>query len=908
MLDCETDTLTIGGGELKSNDSNYSRAGSESASPQRVLLRTSEPFRRTAQNTDATSFRKAIDPGVMRIGGPSESKPPTGRLPYLRRGRRARKDDTMRKAGPGASSSSGLGGIHGSPDSKSPGSYIKHESAPSGRGLLGMAVKATTASAVSRNSQSDRLSDRVSDRLSDISSNRSAGSAAGSASLRPTGNIRSAGESELTEFFKRDYLKGKAYEGKGYTLEQNQEFHFSAYRHNLTGIQVWAEALDLRCLDDESPCVVRYHYNTGAVLDALLADRTKSAALMYEDLVDLEANFGYGVYATKMDPEQFNTKEAALLNRCWPFLRFDAADGGGVHPQIAGPEASRNEGIRTALINKELKRGRADCCIAILVPERLVFDLWTNWPPPDLKAQGVRIGCDREGRRQAASIDLSVVQASPERLVERISELARCRVATLQKRVKGLESRLGAADDATLAAMCDHAWLLQAAGKTDAARELMRQTVERSGAFHGGSHPSALSAVASQAALLLHQQVPQEAEPLARRALAGRQASLGQENRDTLDSKHRLGVLLLELDKLEEAEEQVKGAYLCRERVLGPAHPDTLKSCHSLAMVYQALGEPDRAHAMVLKAVDARERTLGKAHPDFLSSLNLLGSSAMESGELAAAEAIYQRALEVVEETRHPEDLDMLMTVNNLLSVLHQSGKLKEAEELAREAIEISMAIYGESEQTTLMCVDNLTALLEEQGKDGEAEEWHRYAVEQMEFEFGRDHEETLSSKANLALLMQKRGKLAEAEQLFRAALLGRQRTLGLAHADTFESTHQLGSLLQEHEKHTEAEELYRAAAEMGEKTLGLDHADTLGVLNDLVASLHSQGKVDDAVPIAQRTLEALERLLGANHPATVIMEENLSVLMLSKEGAGSGAPRSSSDLKRLNHIPEDLD
>ena len=30
-------------------------------------------------------------------------------------------------------------------------------------------------------------------------------------------------QSELTEFFKRDYLKGKAYEGKGYTLEQNQD-------------------------------------------------------------------------------------------------------------------------------------------------------------------------------------------------------------------------------------------------------------------------------------------------------------------------------------------------------------------------------------------------------------------------------------------------------------------------------------------------------------------------------------------------------------------------------------------------------------------------------------------------------------------------------------------------------------
>lgn len=539
-------------------------------------------------------------------------------------------------------------------------------------------------------------------------------------------------------FLSRVYGNGLDFKdpASGYLFEALDE-RTGLYRHLVSGIRVWSQALDLSAPGDED-LEVLFHYLTAAKLRKL----TEMPLLTQEawtSLADELALFGQGVYATINEPSQAGTGRD-------PTVRLIKPNG--------------------------LER-LDECCLVVLAPKADAFNVAVRATPETMRAFGP--GMDVNGS-PLGDRDLWVIRCPD--VARAVANSASNCERRWRRIVQFREEEYGAEHASTQKSLQCLAAVLQARGKQSEAEVLLRRvsgsretlppsttspTIGLRGPGVGGMSLQQLEQLAST---YKAKGQLEDAEDIYRRVVKEREAQLGGEHLDTLTSANDLAMLLKARGKLAEAELLYGRVMLGRESELGPEHPDTLRSANNLAVCLQARGKLDAAEPLYRVALAGCETTFPPGHADTLTNLNNLAGLLKTKDKLQEAETLYRRALEGREAALGADHPDVLTTVSNLAVLLQKREKLTEAERLHRRALAGREAKFPLQHPDVLTSSNYLAMVLEAQLRHAEAEPFLRRVKGGREKQLGPEHPDTIACANSLAMCLQAQGKLSEAQPL----------------------------------------------------------------------------------------------------------------------------------------------
>ncbi|CAK0827476.1 unnamed protein product [Prorocentrum cordatum] len=440
----------------------------------------------------------------------------------------------------------------------------------------------------------------------------------------------------LTRYFRDSYLSGAPYYGPEYTLCEEERSQRGMLTHDLSGIQIWAEALDLRSAASDSTFVVLYHYTSRDNFEHF-ADRGRAEAEICEGLSEPCGSHGRGIVASATEPGQFGSAAAVLQNFA------------GLSPRCG------DDG--------------AEFCIPMLVPWCFANEV------------------SSKDARASAAHDAWVVQLSEDGMILLQDTSFEARIALARRRVAHCERTLGPTHARTLASLSNLALLLANVWKPDAMEGPQEEAQFASEAEDGRDQGEqaglkSLTALSNHAFSLKKMGKLQEAEPLSRRALEAHEKMLGPVHPCTLTALSNRAVLLQATGKYKEAEPLCRRALEAREQVLGVSHPDTLTSLSNLAALMQTMGRTRLTEAETLcrRALKLKSASLGVSHAATLVSMSNLVAVLCELGSLEEAEPLCRRALEGHEEKAAAPGIARALRTNiNLTGSVPEHGQVFDA-------------------------------------------------------------------------------------------------------------------------------------------------------------------------------------------------------------------------------------
>ena len=196
-------------------------------------------------------------------------------------------------------------------------------------------------------------------------------------------------------------------------------------------------------------------------------------------------------------------------------------------------------------------------------------------------------------------------------------------------------------------ALNDHAALLEATGRTDAAEPLMREAMQITGAALGKDHPTYATRLNNLAALLEATGRYDEAEPLMREGHADHRGGAGQGPPNLCTRLNNLAALLEATGRYDEAEPLMREAMQITGAALGKDHPDYAANLNNLAALLEATGRYDEAEPLYREAMQITGAALGKDHPDYATRLNNLAVLFAHQGRWADALPMAEKALAI---------------------------------------------------------------------------------------------------------------------------------------------------------------------------------------------------------------------------------------------------------------------
>jgi len=492
----------------------------------------------------------------------------------------------------------------------------------------------------------------------------------------------------LTEHFQTGYTNGEPYDGSAYTMRFDERLQASVWEHAGSGIRVWSEALDLRASAPQHPWIVLYHY-VGCDEFVDIVSKRKKPVDALTTLASKAHHFGIGMLTNSKEPHAFGCKEDVLLNNKWPRIgdAFKTGPGqvksllGSGNPE-GGPTDPANRWVCEEVLEDTRTIGDVDCCVPILVPSCFAYDIWTRMTP---ELEGViPVGCNKWGEKQWQGRDICIVQVSQKGHASLSEAGFEGLVDILCRRIAHLEKTKGRAHDESLRSVCDLAVLLQAMGRH------------------------------------------QEAKPLLRRVLEGRGSKSGESCCDTQNFHRHLGKVLHGISKPEEVRLRLRNVMLGCERIFGPGHPYTFAAVADLAMFMQSVGEREEA-ALLLQGVLEREEEAalgpGSGSPEaVLGATGSLVALLQSLGRHAEAERLQRRVLARGRQALGPTHAAVLQAAYDLAMLQKAGGDRKLAEQTLRQALLACEAELGRGHVRTRQSLMELAEFLRGVGRQDEAE------------------------------------------------------------------------------------------------------------------------------------------------------------------------------------------
>jgi len=271
----------------------------------------------------------------------------------------------------------------------------------------------------------------------------------------------------------------------------------------------------------------------------------------------------------------------SVMQEAWD-LRTGGAEGQVVFFQCANVPEFERLAAETILSEEvwESVQGSPEEGVILVAPEPSATRLSAEegyeglWVPVILDP-GVAIReADAEGPLEQWRLVLPASQAA-ERAGSATERRKRCVLCSMR-------AACGRDDNATLGAMNDLAFILEARGKTGEASELCAEALAIYKETRGETHPDTLTCMNNLAFLLDQEGKPTEAEALARQVFASREATLGEDHADTNTAVYNLAELLEARGNLDEAEKLFDREHEWCRKTYGPRHQCTRESWANL--------------------------------------------------------------------------------------------------------------------------------------------------------------------------------------------------------------------------------------------------------------------------------------------------------------------------------------
>ncbi len=245
-------------------------------------------------------------------------------------------------------------------------------------------------------------------------------------------------------------------------------------------------------------------------------------------------------------------------------------------------------------------------------------------------------------------------------------------------------------------ALNDHAALLKATGRYDAAEPLFRQAMQITGAALGKDHPTYAASLNNLAGLLRATGRYDEAEPLYREAMQISGAALGKDHPTYAASLNNLAGLLEATGRYDEAEPLYREAMQITGTALGKDHPTYAANLNNLAGLLEATGRYDEAEPLYREAMQITGTALGKDHPTYAASLNNLAGLLEATGRYDAAEPLMREAMQITGAALGKDHPDYATRLNNLAVLFAHQGRWADALPMAEKALAIWQAALGD--------------------------------------------------------------------------------------------------------------------------------------------------------------------------------------------------------------------
>jgi hypothetical protein len=280
--------------------------------------------------------------------------------------------------------------------------------------------------------------------------------------------------------------------------------------------------------------------------------------------------------------------------------------------------------------------------------------------------------------------------------------------------------KLGEDDARTLQSLDDLATALALAGKTDEARTVREQLIERSTRVFGAENSNTLMYQVSGFASLQPGEWQPEHRALAERyfAIARAQARDGSEELAEMMTAHGRflhisGDSAAARTTLEQAHEIL--AHLQSERI------HDLREALAIVLVEQ--GQAAHGEQLLGEAFVAYRQRYGLAHAITFRCMRLLAVARREAGDLEGATDLLGEALTTSRQEFGPDHPDTLQFAQELAVVLRMRGDVERAHPLILEVLTRRRQLLGDQHAETIRSALSLHRILLAKGEDSGAAE-----------------------------------------------------------------------------------------------------------------------------------------------------------------------------------------
>jgi serine/threonine protein kinase/Flp pilus assembly protein TadD len=229
---------------------------------------------------------------------------------------------------------------------------------------------------------------------------------------------------------------------------------------------------------------------------------------------------------------------------------------------------------------------------------------------------------------------------------------------------------LGPLDHRTLKTRGNLALILAEQGELEEARKLAEANLAALRQAVGEEHPDTMAGMNNLSTLLSRLGQHEQAARIRRDARDASQRALGPDDPVTIDLNHNLAISLQKQGNLEEARSLLESTLSARRRVQGDEHPATLITTRALAEVLARLGQFDEARSMLALAVDSCGRIYGPTHPETLTTMYIFADVLMSLGEWEKARELHEEVLRLRQETLGEEHANTVHSMGRVVWTL----------------------------------------------------------------------------------------------------------------------------------------------------------------------------------------------------------------------------------------------
>ncbi len=252
-----------------------------------------------------------------------------------------------------------------------------------------------------------------------------------------------------------------------------------------------------------------------------------------------------------------------------------------------------------------------------------------------------------------------------------------------EQAVATAKAKLQAIDPDALVATIQLSMLYADIGRSEEARDLLRQAYDERLRLLEADHWQTLSAANNLAVVSRKAGDLAGAEAQLRAALALAEKSLGATHPERSMLMANLGNLLFDDGRLDEANGLIADAYAQRLERLGPSDPLTLKSARDLAVLYTKLQKFEQARPLFEKALSGTEARFGSEHRQSIAVRSEYAAFLRDRGFYAEADQNFELAWKIAEKLLPAGDTERLQVLYQHAGSLQKQQRFAEAERIS---------------------------------------------------------------------------------------------------------------------------------------------------------------------------------------------------------------------------------